>query len=269
MQGTFAAYATIGELGRSPFEEGTTALEFLLAGGSAVGIPTRGLTPDVDIDRDGLERVELDPEMRVEQCIDGDGFTVIEGRDCWADPRMADGFSLSFGFETTTARFAGREPGWELLAPGTCEGGPSAESLFGDVVHEGACVGPDELCDPLVAAPCCDPLQVCRGVHDRPYRCARRCVPSPCDYAGQPGFCFVGACLPLSLAMASADCTIGTGGCTTEYGVDEGTACTSVLGEAYPTCAERCEILESGCLDPRQECLDLVSEQGGYCYDLL
>jgi hypothetical protein len=101
-----------------------SALEFLLAGGEPYGMPlVPGLTPDIDVDGDGLERFGVDAEGRVEQCIDGDG-SVIDGRDCWQEAGMADGISMTLRLETTTARVAGPEPGWEQQVEGECSEPP-------------------------------------------------------------------------------------------------------------------------------------------------
>lgn len=57
--------------------------------------------PDLDLDGDGLERIDLDGEGRVRACFDGDGSSVLPlaygvPASCADDPRMADGFSISF-----------------------------------------------------------------------------------------------------------------------------------------------------------------------------
>lgn len=83
-----------GGMSRSSFLE-------LIVGGQRVLIVSIGpQQPDVDLDGDGLERFEGvmgvgGTEPRIESCVDGDG-TVIPGRDCVNDPRMADGFSAAF-----------------------------------------------------------------------------------------------------------------------------------------------------------------------------
>lgn len=58
--------------------------------------------PDVEADGDGQEQIFGDGAY-VTSCVDGDG-TVIEGRDCACDPRMADRYSMSvesFGVPAT------------------------------------------------------------------------------------------------------------------------------------------------------------------------
>ncbi len=49
--------------------------------------------PDVEEDGDGPERIEGDGQYVI-RCVDGDG-TIIEGRECPCDPRMADRYSMS------------------------------------------------------------------------------------------------------------------------------------------------------------------------------
>jgi hypothetical protein len=99
-------------------------LEILLAGGAAVGIPgVPGLTPDVDVDGDGLERYVVDGTGRVEACVDGDS-TEFMGRDCWDRDQMADGISMVAELEGVPARYAGRQPGWEARYPEGCADPP-------------------------------------------------------------------------------------------------------------------------------------------------
>jgi hypothetical protein len=108
-----------------------TLLEGLLAGGAMVGIPgISGLTPDLDLDGDGLESFILDERGHIESCVDGDR-TSIPGRDCWRDPRMADGFSINFRLATVGAHLAGPAPMWRYQADGTCDGFPRTPSLWG------------------------------------------------------------------------------------------------------------------------------------------
>jgi hypothetical protein len=102
-------------------------LEVFLAGSEAAGVSGYpGVAPDVDLDGDGLERF-ITSDLRIETCIDGEGAT-IAGRDCWQDPRIADGFSFNLRFRTVRAEFEGREPGWQERRP--CPGGPPDPSLF-------------------------------------------------------------------------------------------------------------------------------------------
>jgi hypothetical protein len=74
-----------------------TILEFMI---NAVAVQA-----DMDRDGDGLERIEGDGG-RVVRCVDGDG-TVIEGGDCACDPRIADGYSVSFTGSMVTATIVG------------------------------------------------------------------------------------------------------------------------------------------------------------------
>lgn len=112
-------------------DTGLTALETLLSGGRSVGLPdVPGLAPDLDLDGDGLESFALEEDGRIRDCLDGDGVTVIPGRECWRDERMADAISFTLRFGLVPAVFAGRQAGWESEVEGTCDGGPPAESLF-------------------------------------------------------------------------------------------------------------------------------------------
>jgi hypothetical protein len=61
-----------------------------------------GEHPDVDLDGDGLERYDLDGEVQVLRCIDGDG-AVIEDPACLDDPRIVDGFSMCLGAHAVSA----------------------------------------------------------------------------------------------------------------------------------------------------------------------
>jgi len=124
------SYAAVGELGDVPWPQGNVSvLEAILIGGAPFGVPlVPGMLPDVDVDRDGLEQFTLDEDGHLGTCIDGDG-TLVEGRDCFRDPRMADGFSLNVRMVGLSARYAGRQPGWEQRVEGTCETRPE-HSLF-------------------------------------------------------------------------------------------------------------------------------------------
>jgi hypothetical protein len=125
------AYALIADLGAKAWPLGNvTVLEAVLSGGASFGMPqVPGLLPDVDVDADGLERFVTDGEdFHIVRCIDGDG-ALLEGRDCWQDPRMADGFSLNVRMVGIRAVFAGREPDWADDVDGSCDA-PADHSLF-------------------------------------------------------------------------------------------------------------------------------------------
>jgi len=65
------------------------------------------LQPDIDRDGDGIEQIIGDPNTTtIKECKDGDG-TVIPGRDCPCDPRIADGYSGALGFSLVPARVVG------------------------------------------------------------------------------------------------------------------------------------------------------------------
>ncbi|HJL19597.1 MAG TPA: DUF4215 domain-containing protein [Sandaracinaceae bacterium LLY-WYZ-13_1] len=93
--------------------------DLVLAGGEATltlgegtEIPVRfpATDPDLDLDADGLERIEVTEgagcQAVVARCVDGDGSTV-DGRDCIEDPRIADGFSAAFELSAVGARLVG------------------------------------------------------------------------------------------------------------------------------------------------------------------
>jgi hypothetical protein len=61
---------------------------------------------DVDVDGDGFEQVVGDG-VTIQECIDGDGTTVIDGRDCPCHPSIVDGYSSALGFEIVSARLVG------------------------------------------------------------------------------------------------------------------------------------------------------------------
>ncbi|MFK7987857.1 MAG: hypothetical protein AB8I08_17700 [Sandaracinaceae bacterium] len=66
-----------------------------------------GFEPDLDVDGDGLERMEAGRDGRIMRCIDGPGAPeprVIEGDDCMLDPRIADGYLLQLRFQLYPVR---------------------------------------------------------------------------------------------------------------------------------------------------------------------
>jgi hypothetical protein len=65
-----------------------------------------GIQPDIDLDGDGKETVQHD-SIGILGCTDGDGTTVVEGELCGCDPRMADGYSISFVLDLTGAAVVG------------------------------------------------------------------------------------------------------------------------------------------------------------------
>jgi len=89
-----------------------TILEMLLFPERCATVPVSGITPDIDLDGDGLERFADDGDGRIAACLDGDGQT-IPGADCWQDDRIADAFSITLELQTVGAAFAGLEPGWQ------------------------------------------------------------------------------------------------------------------------------------------------------------
>lgn len=67
------------------------------------------LQPDIDLDGDGLETVQVDSDG-ILSCTDGDGVTVVEGAQCACDERMADGFSFVLLLEMRGAVLLGPAP---------------------------------------------------------------------------------------------------------------------------------------------------------------
>jgi len=246
-----------------------TMLEVLLYGGAAFGVDAiPGIQPDVDFDGDGLERLELDADGRLFRCIDGD-HTIIEGRDCWRDPRIADAYAMTFELSGVSARFGGRDPGWALGHDGGCEEWPLPESFFDTTTTEGACVGLDEPCDPTVFEPCCDGTHRCSGESRRDYRCAEACLPAECDYfrhpfVPEPGACDVvgtlPVCRPYALRAALSECTPGTVGCPRE--TSEDTACVEIDGRT--SCLDACDPPADLCPSDHW-CVPLHIEPGGAC----
>ncbi len=76
-----------------------TFLELLVGGQRVVLFQIGPQQPDIDLDGDGLERIETAPgtngQQQITACIDGNG-TRITGRNCASDPRIADGFTAAF-----------------------------------------------------------------------------------------------------------------------------------------------------------------------------
>ena len=64
-----------------------------------------GIEPDMDRDGDGLEQI-IGDGTTIKQCVDGDG-TVIMGRNCPCDPRIADGYSGGLQFTVVPATILG------------------------------------------------------------------------------------------------------------------------------------------------------------------
>lgn len=64
-----------------------------------------GVGPDIDRDGDGVEQI-IGDGTTIKQCVDGDG-TVILGRNCPCDPRIADGYSGALQFSLVPATILG------------------------------------------------------------------------------------------------------------------------------------------------------------------
>jgi hypothetical protein len=250
------------------FVPGLTLLELLLGGGAPIGLPVAGLTLDIDVDGDGLESFVLDDSSHIESCIDGDR-TLIEGRDCWKDPRIVDGFSLTFDFGAVPARFEAREPGWEYQVPVSCDGFPLTDSFFSTIPRpDTPCVGLDERCDPRAPEPCCDPDHRCSGANQRSYRCYPPCEPSPCAFGDLLAGCrddYIEdgpLCWPVDDGLADEGCAPGESGCTTSYGASGDTLCLEHGADIV--CAERCSDPPEPCGSDRH-CVPLAFEEGGVC----
>jgi hypothetical protein len=91
-----------------------------IAGSYSFSVPLLGsmmigpVQPDVDVDCDGLERINATPgdattAPTIVSCVDGDG-TVIPGPMCWADPRIRDGYSSAFQVYGVFVHLVGTAP---------------------------------------------------------------------------------------------------------------------------------------------------------------
>jgi cysteine-rich repeat protein len=95
-----------------------TLFEMMVAGAQIAVFRIGGVSPDVDLDGDGLERFEVTStgedgcQPVITACIDGDG-TRIEGRDCVHEvltpgvSRFVDGYSTALTFTATRAQLVG------------------------------------------------------------------------------------------------------------------------------------------------------------------
>lgn len=114
--------ATLGAAPTIPGCTGSNMLEVFVMGCSItvpIEIEIPPSQPDMDVDGDGLEKLCDDcgdpdcvPEGAmvpdagvgdgvIDCCLDGDGTTVIEGTNCWADPRIADGYRMDLAIHGT------------------------------------------------------------------------------------------------------------------------------------------------------------------------
>jgi hypothetical protein len=109
---------------------GLTFLEILVYPALALGDPTlQGVQPDIDVDRDGLERFVIDETSGVLlDCLDDDNLSIQSGRDCAANLEVADGFSFHILVDAAVATLDGCAPAWEETAA-ACDGGPSDSPL--------------------------------------------------------------------------------------------------------------------------------------------
>ena len=95
--------------------EDPTLADMMIGGGMISILRLRPTSPDVDLDGDGLESFEVvrtgprGCQAVVTACIDGDG-TRIEGRGCYDDERIADGYSSALTFTGTRAEITGVSP---------------------------------------------------------------------------------------------------------------------------------------------------------------
>jgi cysteine-rich repeat protein len=103
----------------APCDGGAPAnlLDVLIAGGTVNGnfggfpimIMVSATRPDLDLDEDGLEGFEIlasgpaGCQPVVSACIDGNG-TRIDGRGCYSNPAIADGYSAAFDFTAIRAQ---------------------------------------------------------------------------------------------------------------------------------------------------------------------
>ncbi|MBZ0115676.1 MAG: hypothetical protein K8H88_01685 [Sandaracinaceae bacterium] len=98
-------------------------VDLIIAGGDAtvdfMGTPFplsfRATAPDLDLDGDGLEGFVIQDtgpagcQPVVVACTDGDG-TRIDGRECYTDPLIADGYSAAFEFTAVGGVLDGTAP---------------------------------------------------------------------------------------------------------------------------------------------------------------
>jgi hypothetical protein len=128
----YCVYGLTAEMGALTDRDwdGLTLLERMLAGGAPIGLTSvPGLQPDIDLDGDGLESYIIDDEFHIATCVDGD-HTIVEGRDCWQDPRFADALSITMRVHGVPAELLGRPPGWDDDLAEECPEGPPEQSLF-------------------------------------------------------------------------------------------------------------------------------------------
>ena len=89
-----------------------TLADMMIGGAQISVIRLRPTSPDVDLDGDGLESFRVARtgprgcQPVVTACIDGNG-TVIEGRGCYNDPRIADGYSSALTFNANRVNIRG------------------------------------------------------------------------------------------------------------------------------------------------------------------
>lgn len=92
--------------------EDPTLADMMIGGAMIAIIRLRPTSPDVDLDGDGLESFEVARtgprgcQPVVTACIDGDG-TRIEGRGCYNDARIADGYSAALTFTASRTEITG------------------------------------------------------------------------------------------------------------------------------------------------------------------
>lgn len=86
--------------------------ELLVCGAMPLGVRIGPAQPDVDLDGDGLETIEVSVggpagcQPVIAGCVDGDG-THIDGRNCVFDERIRDGFSAALLLEGIDANLLG------------------------------------------------------------------------------------------------------------------------------------------------------------------
>lgn len=102
--------------------EPPTLFDMMVGGAMLSILRIGGVSPDVDLDGDGLESFEVTRtgpagcQPVVTACIDGDGRRV-EGRDCIRDPGFVDGYSAGLSYDAVRTEIVGVAGGTTPVPP--------------------------------------------------------------------------------------------------------------------------------------------------------
>jgi hypothetical protein len=135
----------------------------------------------------------------------------------------------------------------------------------GDPDVEGPCARVER--EDCSSIPCCEPdASTCAGAEGEIPLCYENCTITPCPYGDHGGFCWgeggPGICVSFG-REATSSCSPGDPGCTTEYGVNDGTVCVTDGADNY--CFETCEPGPSGCDLSTHACLGMEGVEWGVC----